>query len=79
MRIHGTEISADWGVLFHVMWGLLAAFLSYPYLFSGILVLKQSIDWLSGEDWPENSGDIAEYCSGLVAGLILKRFLLWWW
>jgi len=77
MRIHGTEISADWGMLFHFLWGLLAAFLNYPYLFSAIMVLKQSLDWLSGEDWPENSGDIAEYCSGLVVGLILKHFSLW--
>jgi len=77
MRIHGTKVGLDWGVPFHAVWGLLAAFLSYPYLFSAIMALKQSLDWVSGEEWPENSGDIAEYCTGLIVGLLLRYFGVW--
>jgi len=72
----GTEITLDFGTIFHFLFGFLGGVLDASYLFAGIFLFKQFWDFKEGEEWAETSGDIAEFSSGLVAGLIMKRFLL---
>jgi len=72
-RPKATEI--DFGTFAHFLFGFLGGILDASYLFTGIFVFKQYMDWRAGEDWPETSGDIAEFSSGLVFGLIVKQFL----
>jgi len=76
-----TKITWDLGTLAHFVYGLMSAFLRPLYLtmpvFTAIFLLKQSIDWLSGEDYAEQSGDIAEYATGMVAGLLLIKLGVW--
>jgi len=70
-----TDISLDWGTLVHFVFGLLAVFLGYEYLFSAIFCLKQLIDYHAGEDYGETSGDIAEFALGLVVGGLILSIL----
>jgi len=76
MKVHGTRVISDLGTIFHFLFGFLGGILDTSYLFAGIFVFKQYMDWRTGEDWPETSGDIAEFAAGLIAGLIAKQFLL---
>jgi len=70
-----TEITFDLGTIAHFLFGFLGGVLDVSYLFTGIFVFKQYMDWRTGEDWPETSGDIAEFSTGLIIGLIVKQFL----
>jgi len=55
-----------------VAYGVLGPLLHSEHIFSAIFVLKQCGDYLfSEEEWPESAGDITEYCSGMIIGLIL--------
>jgi len=76
MRDHGTRVIFDLETIFHFLFGFLGGILDASYLFTGIFVFKQYMDWRTSEDWPETSGDIAEFSTGLIAGLIAKQFLL---
>jgi len=70
-----TEISLDWGSVAHFLFGFLGGILDASYLFTGIFVFKQLWDFREGEEWAETSGDVSEFSSGLVVGLIAKQFL----
>jgi len=74
-----TEIRLDFGTFVHFLFGMLAAWLGSEYLFTTIFLVKQiACDLLvGGEDYAEQSGDIAEFASGLVVGLVLRHFGVW--
>jgi len=76
MRVHGTQVIFDLGTIFHFLFGFLGGILDASYLFAGIFLFKQFWDFKEGEEWAETSGDIVEFSSGLVVGLIVKQFLL---
>jgi hypothetical protein len=70
-----TKISFDLGTIAHLIFGFLAVFLHYEFLFTLTFIFKQVIDVYGGEDVEKTSGDIVEYCIGLVAGAIVLRLL----
>lgn len=65
-------MSWDWGTVIHFVWGLAGGVLGQPWLFTLIMLFKQFLDYWEGEDWPETSGDIAEFAAGLLVGLALS-------
>jgi len=70
-----TRISWDLGTLVHFLWGLAGGILA-PWLFTAVFIFKQALDHFRGEeDWAETSGDIAEFCGGLLLGLALAHLL----
>ena len=72
IRILGTEIKLDWGSIIHLIFGMMAILLRQEWLFTVIFLFKQAIDVYGGEPTEEASGDIAEYCTGLTAGMLAK-------
>jgi hypothetical protein len=70
-----TRISFDLGTIAHLIFGFLAVFFHYEFLFTLIFIFKQVVDVYGGEDVEETSGDIAVYCFGLVVGVIVLRLL----
>jgi hypothetical protein len=75
LKIFGTEIDLNWGSFIHIVFGLLAVFLRQEWLFTIIFLFKQGVDLFGGEASSECSGDVAEYCIGLVTGLLLRLIL----
>lgn len=73
------EIDMDVGTVVHFIYGFLAPVLGFlidnlPFvisLFTVIFVLKQFLDVYGGEVPKITGGDISEFASGLVVGLIL--------
>jgi len=74
-KAKGTEITLGFASIAHFFFGFLGGVLDASYLFTGIFLFKQFWDFKEGEEWAETSGDIAEFASGLVVGLIVKHFL----
>jgi hypothetical protein len=70
-----TRISFNLGTIAHLIFGFLAVFFHYEFLFTLTFIFKQIIDVYGGEETEETSGDIAEYCIGIVVGAIVLRLL----
>ncbi|MEM1588976.1 MAG: hypothetical protein QXT26_06710 [Thermoproteota archaeon] len=73
------EIDMDAGTFVHALFGFLGVILGralkqLPFvvsLFSILFVLKQLLDVYGGEVPKVTGGDIAEYSTGLIVGLII--------
>jgi len=71
-----TIIDVRKGMIFHILFGLLAGILGCKLVFTLIFLFKQVLDLLSGEDPSIVSGEVAEYASGLIAGLIIRMVVI---
>jgi len=75
MKALKTIVEVKRGMIFHILFGLLAGLLGCELVFTLIFLSKQVLDILAGEEPSTVSGEIAEYASGLIAGLILRMVI----
>ena len=80
-NMKATKVGLDIGSICHFLLGLLSTIfggLGYTILLSALFILKQILDLMNGEAYEETSGDIAEFCSGVIVGLVLLKILLFY-
>ena len=71
-----TELTINVYGLIHFLFGYLGVMLGFPYLFTGIFVVKQLIDYHAGEESEITSGDLVEFSGGLVFALLTLKVLM---
>lgn len=65
LRAFGSDLA-------HVAWGISAVAFGQLWLFTTIFLVKQVMDWAtSKEGWNKTSGDIVEYCAGIIIGEVV--------
>jgi len=60
----------------HLCFGFLAAILGYEHLFTAVYLAYQVVDLLCEKRCEEFKEDIVEYVLGLLAGALIKLYIL---
>ena len=60
----------------HFLFGFLGALLGYEYLFTAVFIVYQVVDLLCEKSCEEFKRDLIEYVLGLLAGVLVKLYIL---